>query len=113
MTNKFEKYTLALIEKMPLLQTAKIVVSGDTLAYAKPHPAPLHYACDKMKLAPINTLYIGDAKRDIDAALAAGMPCALATYGYLSPQDEPNSWGAHYHIQDVKDLMKLILCNGL
>lgn len=108
-TNKFQKYTLALLTKIPLFQAAQVVVSGDTLAYAKPHPAPLHYACDKMNLARAKTLYVGDAKRDMEAAIAAGMPCALATYGYLSPQDEPDSWGAHYYIHHPEHLIKLVM----
>lgn len=108
-TNKFQKYTLALIEKIPLFQSAQIVVSGDTLAYAKPHPAPLYHACDKMNLALAKTLYVGDAKRDMEAAIAAGMPCALATYGYLSPDDELHKWGAHYHIHHPERILELMI----
>lgn len=108
-TNKPEKYTLALVKAMRDLQQAKIIVSGDTLEHAKPHPAPLQYACKKMQLKPNTMLYVGDAQRDMQAARAAGMPCVLARYGYLSPQDTPHSWGANYHIDHADQLLSIII----
>lgn len=108
-TNKFEKFTLPLVDKIPDLKGAQIIVSGDTLEHAKPHPAPLEYACKKMCLKPHQTLYVGDAQRDMQAAQAAGMPCVLATYGYLSPNDTPHTWGANYSIDHADQLLKIII----
>ena len=109
-TNKPQKFTLPLIKKISQFRESKVIVSGDTLAYSKPHPAPLYYACEKMKLDTHNVLYVGDAKRDMEAAIAANMKCALAAYGYLSPDDPLHSWGANYHLEQAEQLIKLILC---
>jgi len=107
-TNKLQKFTLPLIEKLSILQQAQIVVSGDTLVHTKPHPAPLEYACKKMNMNPRHTLYVGDAQRDVQAAQAAHMPCVVATYGYISPQDQPYSWGANYYITHAEQLSALL-----
>lgn len=109
-TNKFQKFTLPLVEKITELQQAQVIISGDTLAYSKPHPAPLQIACEKMKICPTKSLYVGDAQRDVEAARAANMPCVLATYGYLSPDDSIDNWGAQYAISQAQELTKLILC---
>lgn len=111
-TNKPEKFTLPLVNNIPDLCGAQIIVSGDTLEHAKPHPAPLQYACKKMKLNPNETLYVGDAQRDMQAARAAGMPCVLATYGYLSPNDSPYSWRANYHIDHADQLLNIIMTSS-
>ena len=58
----------------------------------KPHPAPLLLAAAQLSLPPAQCLYVGDAERDVQAARAAGMPVLVARYGYLGPDDDPDSW---------------------
>jgi phosphoglycolate phosphatase len=74
------------------------VVSGDTLPQRKPHPAPLLLAASQLSLPPQQCLYIGDAERDVQSARAAGMPVLVARYGYLGPDDDPDSWQPDAHI---------------
>lgn len=93
-TNKPAWLTEPLLEKMHLSARAATVVSGDTLAQSKPHPAPLLLAADQTATAPQDCLYVGDAERDVVAGNAAGMRTMVALYGYLCAEDEPTSWGA-------------------
>lgn len=93
-TNKSEALTTKLLDHFPLLQEAQCIITGDTLPYAKPHPQPLLHACTCIHCIPQNCLYIGDAKRDIEAANAAQMPSLLALYGYISHTDDPSTWHA-------------------
>lgn len=44
---------------------------------AKPHPEPLLIACKRLKVKPVQAVYIGDARTDIEAAKAAGMKVIL------------------------------------
>jgi phosphoglycolate phosphatase len=74
------------------------VVSGDTLPQRKPHPAPLLLAASQLALPPASCLYVGDAERDVQSARAAGMPVLVARYGYLGPDDDPDSWQPDAHI---------------
>ncbi|MDQ8039703.1 MAG: phosphoglycolate phosphatase [Rickettsiella sp.] len=94
-TNKPTALTTKLINHFPLLKTAKCIISGDTLKYSKPHPQPLLHACKCIACIPKNTVYIGDAKQDIEAANAAGMYSLVALYGYIPSIKEAKSWKAN------------------
>ncbi len=93
-TNKVERYTRPLIGLLRLADRAGTVVCGDTTPHAKPHPAPLLHAARELGVEPERCLYVGDAARDIDAGVAAGMPTIVARYGYLEPEDTPEDWPA-------------------
>jgi N-acetyl-D-muramate 6-phosphate phosphatase len=97
-TNKPGFLTAPLLATLGLDRTAGCVVSGDTLPQRKPHPAPLLLAASQLQLAPEQCLYVGDAERDVQAARAAGMPVLVARYGYLGPEDDPDSWRPDAHI---------------
>jgi phosphoglycolate phosphatase len=77
-----------------LLSRAACVVSGDTVARRKPHPDPLLHAAQLAAAAPANCVYIGDARRDAEAARAAGMGMLAAAFGYIEPTEDPAEWGA-------------------
>lgn len=78
-TNKPAFLTDPLVAKLGLVKRAACVVSGDTTAHSKPHPAPMLHACKLINHDPNDCLYIGDAKRDIEAGKNARMkPSPLA-----------------------------------
>jgi len=97
-TNKPGFLTTPLLATLGLDSHAGCVVSGDTLPQRKPHPAPLLLAASQLALAPQQCLYVGDAERDVQSARAAGMPVLVARYGYLGPEDDPESWSPDAHI---------------
>lgn len=104
-TNKPAFLTEPLLDQLGLRARAASVVSGDTCALPKPHPAPLLHACSEMNVAPGACLYVGDAARDVEAATAAGMPSLVALYGYLGEDDRPQEWGATGFIRSPLGLM--------
>jgi phosphoglycolate phosphatase len=93
-TNKFERFARPLIEGLGLASRSAVVVGGDTCPRPKPFPDPLLHAAATMSVAPMNTLYVGDDVRDVQAARAAGMPVVVAGYGYLGDGAPPSLWGA-------------------
>jgi phosphoglycolate phosphatase len=97
-TNKPGFLTVPLLATLGLDSRAGCVVSGDTLPQRKPHPAPLLLAASQLSLPPATCLYVGDAERDVQSARAAGMPVLVARYGYLGPEDDPDSWQPDAHI---------------
>jgi phosphoglycolate phosphatase len=97
-TNKPGFLTTPLLMTLGLDSRAGCVVSGDTLPQRKPHPAPLLLAASQLSLQPQQCLYVGDAERDVQSARAAGMPVLVARYGYLGPDDDPDSWQPDAHI---------------
>ncbi|MEP0357190.1 HAD-IA family hydrolase [Paraglaciecola sp.] len=107
-TNKPEYLTLKLVEFFPLLKECNVIISGDSLPERKPHPKPLLYAQEQLKIQFPNTWYVGDAQRDIEAAHAANMTSVVAEYGYLPSIQESHKWLADIHIQHPLDLLAFL-----
>ncbi len=107
-TNKPARFTLPLLDLLGIGKRAACVVSGDTTLHPKPHPAPLLAASEALGLAPQECLYVGDDRRDVEASSAAGMPCIVASYGYLGNGSDPADWGAARMVASPLDLLQLI-----
>ena len=99
-TNKHTRFTTPLTAAMGLSSRAKSIVSGDTTAEAKPSALPMLHAAKECGVAPNHCLYLGDDRRDIQAAHAAGMIAAAVTWGYHPPEDPIDTWGADLIIDD-------------
>lgn len=108
-TNKPEHLTTPLMTALGLAGRSVATVSGDTLAEKKPAPAPLIHACEIAGVDPRQSVYIGDAARDIEAGRAAGMATVAATYGYITDDDDPLSWGADLVATSTADLTQIVL----
>ena len=104
-TNKPDYLTAPLIKAMDFPGQPVCVVSGDTTDNRKPHPEPMHLACELAGSNPEACLYVGDAERDIAAGNAAGMHTLIAMYGYIGGNDQPDSWGADGIINKPTDLL--------
>jgi HAD superfamily hydrolase (TIGR01509 family) len=102
-TNKPSWLTEPLLEQFALRDRAGVIVSGDTLAERKPHPAPLQHAADKLGFMPAECIYIGDAERDVLAAQAAGMQVLVALFGYILADERPRQWPANGWLDSLGD----------
>jgi phosphoglycolate phosphatase len=105
-TNKPGWLTDPLLKDLDLYDRATAVVSGDTLDERKPHPAPMLYACELANSEPGQCVYIGDAQRDIEAGINAGMHTLVALFGYLQEQDDPQNWQADDMIETPMGLLE-------
>ncbi len=105
-TNKSARFTDPIVRQIPLLTQAKTVISGDTTAHAKPHPAPILEAMKRMGLRAEECVYIGDDERDIVAGKAAGVKTVAAGYGYLGDAGDIANWNADVNIYSPLDLLK-------
>lgn len=93
-TNRVTYLTLPIVEKLGLNHDRAVLVCGDTTPYSKPHPLPLLHAAREAGFAIERCVYVGDDKRDIQAAHAAGMPAVAARYGYRDPDEDVTTWQA-------------------
>ena len=107
-TNKPGWLTDPLLEALKLKTRAACVVSGDTIARRKPHPDPLLHAAMLCGVEASASVYVGDAKRDVEAAHAAGMLAVVAMYGYLGEEERPDNWKADHMIMHPSDLLPWI-----
>jgi len=93
-TNKAQRYTQPVVAALGLAPRAAVVVSGDTTAHPKPHPAPLLHAAHQLDIDPVRCVYVGDDLRDVIAGNAAGMATIAAEYGYLGESGSADDWPA-------------------
>ena len=103
-TNKPAKYAEPIARGLDDLRSAAVVISGDTLPHAKPHPAPLLEAARRIRIAPQRCLYVGDDLRDIQAAHAADMVSVAALWGYLGDV-AVETWGAQLLAQQPAQIL--------
>jgi phosphoglycolate phosphatase len=104
-TNKAERFTAPVVKALRLAHGAAVVVSGDTTAHPKPHPAPLLHAANALRVDPKRCIYVGDDLRDIDAGNAAGMRTLVARWGYLGDGGDPERWPATGWLDAPLDLL--------
>ena len=104
-TNKPEFLTTPLMKAMGLDVRAGSVVSGDSLPVRKPNPEPLFHAANECKVLSTESIYVGDALRDIEAGNRAGMITLLASYGYIDNDHQPATWGANGIIEHASEII--------
>ena len=102
-TNKTSHLTQLLVRALGLEAHVACVVSGNTTAHLKPHPASLLHAAAELALAPRYCVYLGDDLRDVQAARAAGMRSVAVGWGYGS---DIESWQADAVIGHPLELVK-------
>ena len=107
-TNKPEHLTNPLLEELGLAARSVCAISGDTLAVRKPAPEPLLLGCDIAGVDAGRAIYIGDASRDIEAGLRAGLATIAAAYGYITEDDDPREWGADIIAADTEELTQIV-----
>lgn len=105
-TNKPRLYTDLLLEKLAL--STQVVVCPEDLGVSKPDPAPLLLAAQQLGIAAADCLYVGDHQRDILAGNRAGMRTLVAGFGYVSPGEDPHSWGADFIAKSVTEHNTLV-----
>lgn len=109
-TNKPRHLTEPLLETLGLHNRSACTVCGDTLPERKPHPRPIQFALERLGLAadPARSVYVGDARRDIQSGRAAGTRTIAARYGYVEPGQDPATWGADHMADTTLDLINLL-----
>ncbi len=106
-TNKVEALTYPLIDELQITDLFDAIVCRDTLPVHKPDPAPLIECMLRTKCN--RGVMIGDTDTDLNAAIAANLPCFIATFGYGSFKEEDTK-KAH-QFQDYLVLPSLIINN--
>ena len=107
-TNKPGWLTEPLMQALNLTQRAACIVSSDSTKNRKPHPEPMYLACKIANTKPDACVYIGDARRDIEAGRNAGMRTIIAQYGYIADTENTEEWQADHSIQTPSQILSLL-----
>jgi phosphoglycolate phosphatase len=106
-TNKIEALSVRLLKKLDLAKYFGAVVGPDTINIAKPDPAPYLETLKRLKVAPENSVMIGDSETDILTARAAKVPVIAVTFGYTQkPVAECNPDYLVSHFDEIWDILR-------
>ncbi|MCI0749798.1 MAG: HAD-IA family hydrolase [Nevskiales bacterium] len=106
-TNKPEWLAQPLIKNLGLAGRINCVVGSTEGLPLKPAPDPLLKACVQLNLGVKDCVYVGDDRRDVEAARAAHMPVIAAAWGYLGVNESVEEWRADAVAQTPADLIPL------
>lgn len=98
-TNKPEYLARDILPQLGWEARCAVLIGGDTLAEKKPHPLPLQVAAERIGIAIVDCVYVGDDERDIQASRAAGMPSIAALWGYRQAHEDPAQWRADVMVE--------------
>jgi HAD superfamily hydrolase (TIGR01509 family) len=86
-TGSDARMTKTTLEESGLRDKFAVVVTADDVNKPKPDPEGLIRATTLMGAKPDQTIYVGDAVRDIEAARRAGIRSAAALWGFTKSDD--------------------------
>lgn len=107
-TNKPSWLAEPLLISMGLSARSSCIVSGDTTPQRKPHPEPMFHACELIGVNASECIYVGDARRDIEAGNNANMKTIIASYGYIGEWEDSTSWGADAVINEASEIKQYL-----
>ena len=99
-TNKPENFTRRILDGLGVGNMFSIILGGDSVERRKPEPDALIYAMEFCRVAPWETVMIGDSLTDIQAGKAANtITCAIL--GGFRPDEELLASGSDYLINNL------------
>lgn len=107
-TNKPLRFAEPIMRQLGLSSRSAVLVCPDHVSKSKPDPEPMLLACNQLDLDPSRVLFVGDDLRDIESGRAAGSRTAAVRYGYIHPDDDPDTWGADVVVNHPLELRAVI-----
>jgi len=101
-TNKPERVTRSVLTALGLIDAFDAIAGGDTLHARKPDPAHLGWVVDRLGVAKVGAVMVGDNANDVAAARGYGIPVVAVSYGY--PRMAVADLGADAVIDRMTDL---------
>jgi len=102
-SNKPEGFSRRILEELNLAERFCTILGGDSTQRPKPDPEPLLQVMDMCKVAPSETVMVGDSATDINAGKAAGViTCAIQ--GGFRPMKQLKEAGCDLIIENLLEL---------
>lgn len=107
-TNKPFVYTEPLLKHMSFPFPPASVVCPDHVSRRKPDPEPMLLACQQVGCSVAEAIYLGDHRRDIEAAHNANMLTIACAYGYIEPGEDIYHWQANHVIEHPREGISIL-----
>lgn len=104
-TNKAERFTLPLLERIGMKHYFESIIGGDTVGVSKPDPKPILAMVERAGGGP--AIFVGDTINDIAGARNAGLPSIAVTFGFVeAPAHELGADAVLNHFDELVPLLK-------
>jgi len=100
----------AFLAQHNLAHLFELVVTRESTHRLKPHPEPVRFAAEKLRVSPTRCVMVGDTVADVRSARAAGA-WAVAILSGFGERDELERAGAHLVLESVSQLEEIALDN--
>lgn len=108
-TNKPRDLTERVLKALNLEERCSVVVCPEDVSQAKPDPEGILKALKTVNAQAAHSLYLGDHHRDILAGQSAHTPTIACEFGYLSAEDDVNTWNASYRLAQSTELKPFLI----
>lgn len=109
-TNKALKFAQILVDRVPALRATQCLISGFDIGASKPKPDGIWLGLKALGMPADGCVYVGDDARDSQAAIAAGVKFAAASWGYTnSNHAHPiENWGSDWILTTPAELLDVV-----
>jgi phosphoglycolate phosphatase len=107
LTNKPTQISVHILAGLDLARYFSAVYGGDSFAAKKPDPAGVHKILEQFRVAPSDTLFIGDSGVDVQTARNAGTIAVTVNHGF--GQHDRAAHPADLYVDGLSELA-LLLC---
>jgi phosphoglycolate phosphatase len=109
-TSKRRPLVEVVLKHHDLMKYFDLLVGAQDVSNHKPHPESVHITLDRLNVAPVDAVVIGDSTYDLDMARNAGVDAIGVTTGVHSEVILSKSEPKHI-VAGLEDVLKIIL-NG-
>jgi phosphoglycolate phosphatase len=106
LTNKPTQMSVQILEGLGLARFFTVVYGGDSFAAKKPDPAGVYKILEQFKVAPSETLFIGDSEVDVQTARNAGTMAVTVNHGF--GQHDRAAYPADVYVDRLIELFPLV-----
>jgi len=103
-TNKYERFTFPLIEKLGLTHLFETIICSDTVGKAKPRPEPLHAMVARSGGG--SCVFLGDTSNDIEGARNASLANIAVSFGFVDASHELGADAILHHFDDLVPMLE-------
>ncbi|MDD3923143.1 MAG: HAD-IA family hydrolase [Endomicrobiaceae bacterium] len=107
LSNKSEKFSKDIIEKLGLKDFFDSIYGGDSFDEKKPSPRPIYEIMESLSVKKENTIMVGDGANDIIAGKTADIKTIAVLYGY-SPKEKVEKLQPDFIAATPKDVVNII-----
>ncbi|MBC8138723.1 MAG: HAD-IA family hydrolase [Fibrella sp.] len=106
-TRNARRIATALCHRMRL--PVNVIIAREDTATYKPHPEPIHRACDRLRTAPEYAAMVGDLWADVAAGVAAGCATTIGIQWAHDPPDRFAKAKPSYIVTTLEEAGKILL----